>query len=52
MVAVISKLFYYPHLGIQEKGSCDSLVKELTGLMHESFSFILGQKHLFSHSHD
>lgn len=42
MVAVISKLFYDPHLGIQEKGSCDSFVKELTGLMHESFSFVLG----------
>lgn len=42
MVAVISKLFYYPHLGIQENGSCDSLVKKLTGLMLESFSFVLG----------
>jgi len=33
MVAVISKLFYYQHLGIQEKGSCDSLEKELSKLM-------------------
>lgn len=51
MVAVITYLFYYPHLGIQEKGSCDSLIKELSGLMLQ-ISFVLGQKHLFSHSHD
>lgn len=44
MVAVISKLFYYPHLRIQEKGSCDSLVKELSGLMLKSFTIILGTK--------
>lgn len=44
MVAVISKLFYYPHLGIQEEGSCDSLVKELSGLILESFVFVLGAK--------
>lgn len=42
MVAVISKLFNYPHLGVQEKGSCDSLVKELSGLMLKSLSFVLG----------
>lgn len=33
MVAVISKLVYCQHLGIQEKGSCDSLEKELNKLM-------------------
>lgn len=42
MVAVISKLFYCPHWGVQEKGSCDSLVKELSGLMLQSLSFVLG----------
>lgn len=46
-VAVISKLFYYPHLGIQEKGICDSLVKELSGLMLRIIQLCPGDTNIY-----
>lgn len=47
MVAVISKLFYYPHLGIQEKGSCDLLVKEPSGLMLRIIQLCPGDRNIY-----